>query len=211
MSNQKTNSVLVFVAVLVAAIIVIYAIMSSKPKTQPPIDGTVPAAADGDTTDADNVAEQAGTGGDVTRIDQTTDTTHGEVPAGGESDEGSGEPSVDETPAADPTPAAEVPSTLIEAAQAGDLPVLSAMIDSGMNVNATDEGGRTPLMHAAAGGHLDAVFALLNAGANAGLRDNARRAARDYALARADEPGQTIARILEDAVGPPPVRDASEK
>ena len=209
MSNQKTNSVLVFVAVLVAAIIVIYAIMSSKPTTQPPVDGNVPADASGDPADdgdADNTAQPAE---DVTRIDQTTDTTHGEVPAAG----GAGEQAGDESAAAldNATPAATVPSTLIEAAQAGDLPVLSAMIDSGMNVNATDDGGRTPLMHAAAGGHLDAVFALLNAGANAGLRDNARRAARDYALARADAPGQTIARILEDAVGPPPVRDAGEK
>lgn len=207
MSNQKTNSVLVFVAVLVAAIIVIYAIMSNKPKTQPPVDGTVPAEAAGDPAGGEGSDTGAQPDDDVTRIDQTTDTTHGEVPAGGEADDQTGE-----VPAAAPdeeAPAA--PSTLIEAAQAGDLPVLSAMIDSGMNVNATDDGGRTPLMHAAAGGHLDSVFALLNAGANAALRDNARRAARDYALARADEPGQTIARILEDAVGPPPVRDAGEK
>ena len=200
MSNQKTNSVLVFVAVLVAAIIVIYAIMSNKPKTQPPVDGTVPAEAEVDPADGEGTDTATPPEDDITRIDQTTDTTHGEVPAGGEE------------PAATPEENAQaVPSTLIEAAQSGDLPVLSAMIDSGMNVNATDDGGRTPLMHAAAGGHLDAVFALLNAGANASLRDNARRAARDYALARADESGQTIARILEDAVGPPPVRDAGEK
>ncbi|QKK09586.1 MAG: ankyrin repeat domain-containing protein [Planctomycetota bacterium] len=176
MSNQKTNSVLVFVAVLVAAIIVIYAIMSNKPKTQPPVDGTVPAEAAGDPAGGEGSDTGAQPDDDVTRIDQTTDTTHGEVPAGGEADDQTGEvpaggeadDQTGEVPAAAPdeeAPAA--PSTLIEAAQAGDLPVLSAMIDSGMNVNATDDGGRTPLMHAAAGGHLDSVFALLNAGANA--------------------------------------------
>ena len=116
MSNQKTNSVLVFVAVLVAAIIVIYAIMSNKPKTQPPVDGTVPAEAEVDPADGEGTDTGTPPEDDITRIDQTTDTTHGEVPAGGEADDQTGE-----EPAATPeeeAPAA--PSTLIEAAQAGD-------------------------------------------------------------------------------------------
>jgi hypothetical protein len=207
-SNQKTNSVLVFVAVLVAAIIVIYAIISRKPTTSPPADSLTPAnATDGGSDTGGNSANPDPDDG-VTLIDQTTDTTQGEVPAGGgdasnedpPDDDGEGEPG---------TPA--VPSTLIEAAQVGDVTVMHAMIDSGMDVNGTDDGGRTPLMHAAGGGHLDAVFVLLNEGADASLRDNARRSARDYALARADESGQTITRILEDAVGPPPIQDAGEK
>ena len=206
MSNQKTNSVLVFVAVLVAAIIVVYAIMSRKPATQPTLNGQTPA---GTTDDAPNPGTTDNGGAEtdpgVAHIDQTTDTTHGDAPP-------EGQPGDDPAGATDPElPPASVPSTLIEAAQAGDLPVLRAMLDSGMDANSTDDGGRTPLMHAASAGHIDAVFVLLNAGADASLRDNARRAARDYALARADEPGQTIARVLEDAVGPPPVLDAGEK
>lgn len=208
-SNQKTNSVLVFVAVLVAAIIVIYAITSRKPRTTPPADGLTPAG----TTDSDAQSgepdAQAEPDEGVTLIDQTTDTTRGEVPGGSDSPDAAAEPADDGT--GDQNPPDAAPTTLAEAATAGDVAALQAMIDSGMDINATDDGGRTPLMLAAGGGHLDAVFALLNAGADPALRDNARRAARDYALARVDEPGQTIARILEDAVGPIPVQDASNK
>lgn len=201
MSTQRTNSVLVFVAVLVAAIIVIYAITGSKPTT-PPTPETENTAGDTGNGQSEPTPDEG-----VTRIDQTTDTTEGTVP-GGESETDEADTGNTDT---DETDEATAPGTIFEAAQIGDAAILQAMIDSGMDVNSTDEGGRTALMHAAGGGHVDAVFVLLNEGADAGVRDNARRAARDYALARADEPGQTIARILEDAVGPPPVRDASEK
>lgn len=209
MSNQKTNSVLVFVAVLVAAIIVIYAITSRKPVTTPPTDGLIPAGATDDIADAEDT--ELGTDPDegVTLIDQTTDTTRGEVPGGPDASAAEEGPTDDDTGGEDP--AVTAPTTLIEAATAGDITVLQAMIDSGMDLDTTDDGGRTPLMLAAGGGHLDAVFALLNAGADPALRDNARRAALDYALARVDQAGQTIARILEDAVGPVPVQDAGDK
>ncbi|MDQ7012309.1 MAG: ankyrin repeat domain-containing protein [Planctomycetota bacterium] len=209
MSNQKTNSVLVFVAVLVAAIIVIYAITSRKPATTPPTDGLIPAGATDDIADAEDPGLGANPDEGVTLIDQTTDTTRGEVPGGADSPDAAAEPTDDDTGSQDQ--AIALPTTLVEAATAGDVAVLQAMIDSGMDINATDDGGRTPLMLAAGAGHLDAVFALLNAGADPALRDNARRAARDYALARVDQAGQTIARILEDAVGPIPVQDASDK
>lgn len=205
MSSQKANSVLVFVAVLVAAIIVIYAIVSRKPATVTgPEDGATPTSATNEDEGTARLNDSASPEDDgVTEIDQTTDTTTGEVPGGNGTDTGTDDDAEGQMP--------EPPATLLEAAQRGDTGALAAMVDAGADLNGTDDGGRTPLMHAAAGGHLEAVFTLLNGGADPALRDNARRAARDYALARADEPGQTIARILEDAVGPPPVIDAAEK
>ncbi len=208
-SNQKTNSVLVFVAVLVAAIIVIYAITSRKPVTTPPTDGLTAAGTTGEGTETKSADPDTAPDTDpdegVTLIDQTTDTTRGEVPGGPDAEEESAEDNaIGNGPGA-------APATLVQAAAAGNVAVVQAMIDSGMDINATDDGGRTPLMLAAGGGHLDTVFALLNAGADPALRDNARRAARDYALARVDQAGQTIARILEDAVGPVPIQDAGDK
>jgi ankyrin repeat protein len=84
------------------------------------------------------------------------------------------------------------------------------MIESGADLNQTDSGGRTALMAAAGGGHVDTVFALLNAGADPNLRDNTRRSARDYALARYDEAGQTIARVLGE-ISTAPVADPTDK
>ncbi len=85
------------------------------------------------------------------------------------------------------------------------------MLGAGADPNGADNNGRTALMAAAGAGHLDAVFALLDAGADLTTRDKARRAARDYALARYDEAGQSIARVLGEAAGPPPVQDPGDK
>lgn len=210
MSAQRTNSILVFVAVLVAAAIVVYAILNRTPSPTTPEGQDQPLPAETQST-AEGPNESADAG--ITHIDQTTDTTHApaetadaETAADAPPTAAEGEMSADEN--AVPT---APPATLIEAASRGDVEALAAMIAAEHDLDATDAGGRTALMAAAGSGHIDAVFVLLNAGADPALRDDARRAARDYALVRYDEAGQTIARILGDAVGPPPVLDAGEK
>ncbi len=205
MSAQRTNSIFVIFAVIVAAAIVVFAIVNRTNPT-PTVEGeggSLPAETlTGATDQIEPVAES------VTHIDQTTDTTHApatpdldEVDGGGEAVPDTGADGASNTP----------PTTLIAAASRGDIKAVTAMVAAGHDLDATDEGGRTALMAAAGGGHVDAVFVLLNAGADPALRDAARRAARDYALSRYDKDGQTIARILGDAVGPLPVLDAGEK
>jgi len=190
---QKTNSAIVFVAVLVAAVIIVFAIFNrAGPKT--------PGADETDATPPEPAPRlvEEGSGADgVTLIDQTTDTTNPPAAPAGESAAGDGGEAV-------------VPN-FIDAAERGDVAALDAMILGGAELNQADSGGRTALMAAAAGGHIDAVFTLLNAGADAELRDATRRSARDYALARYDEPGTTIARIIEGALGPAPVSDPTDK
>jgi hypothetical protein len=194
---QRSNSVLVAAAILVAAAVIGYAVFSRTPGAKPTGPGEPPPTAGDtsrpapDTPDPDDA---------VTVIDQTTDTTH--PPA---SDAGGTQ---DRDPAPGPI---SPPATLVDAAERGDLAALSAMLGAGADPNGTDDNGRTALMAAAGAGHLDAVFALLDAGADLTTRDNARRAARDYALARYDEAGQSIARVLGEAAGPPPVQDPGDK
>lgn len=191
MAAQRSNSVLVFAAVLVGAIIVVYAIVGRSPST--PEEEQLPEQAEPAHAQP---AAQPPEEDPITEIDQTTDTTAPPVITDGSG----GQPAE-----------SEAPPTLMEAAAAGNLGVITAMIAAGADLDAPDENGRTPLMAAAGGGHVDAVFALLNAGAKLDLRDNERRSARDYALARYDQNGQTIARVLGEAAGPPPVRDPADK
>lgn len=192
MSSQRTNSIVAIVGVLAALIIIIWAVVGRGPSATPPVE-VVPEDELPDTAPLPDDAP--------TVIDQTTDTTTGAVP--GESE---AEIQLPELPAETDLP----PADIIEAAQRGEDEMVLAMIDAGADVNAADDGGRTPLMLAAAGGHVDTVFALLNSGADPAARDNARRSARDYALARNDEAGQTVAHILAGAVGTP-VQDPAEK
>lgn len=194
MAAQKTNSAIIFVAVLVAAAIVVYAVVN-RPGPGPAGPG---AADDAPPVVSPPVLEQGGSDPDaVTHIDQTTDTTLPPPEAAADPGDALAEPAV-------------VPN-LLDAAERGDTEALAALIESGADLDQRDAGGRTALMAAAGGGQIDAVFVLLNAGADAALRDNARRAARDYALARYDEPGKTIARILEDAIGVVPIQDPTDK
>jgi hypothetical protein len=194
---QRSNAVLVAVAILVAAGVIGYAVFSRKPGAKPTGPGEPPPTA-GDTSRP--APETPDPDDAVTVIDQTTDTTH--PPA----------PDATQDPAPGPsTPPATPPATLVEAAERGDLAALSAMLGAGADPNGADNNGRTALMAAAGAGHLDAVFALLDAGADLTTRDKARRAARDYALARYDEAGQSIARVLGEAAGPPPVQDPGDK
>jgi len=197
MAAQRTNSAIVFVAVLIAAAIVVFAIFNRQsPKAGEGEEAATPPVVSPPV--ADDRQEDP-----VTHIDQTTDTTNPPgQPAEASADEG--------TPGDDGGEPPVVPN-LLDAAERGDAAALQAMIESQADLNQTDAGGRTALMMAAAGGHLEAVFALLNAGADPALRDNTRRSARDYALARYDESGQTIARILEDAIGPLPISDPTDK
>ena len=132
---------------------------------------------------------------------QTTDTTN--PPAGSDKPT---DPATEQAGAEAPV----VPNVL-DAAERGEVAALQSMITSGADVNQTDALGRTALMAAAGAGQTDAVFTRLNAGADAALRDSTRRSARDHALARYDDAGQTIARVLEDAVGPPPVTQPNDK
>lgn len=197
MPAQKTNSAIVFVAVLIAAGIIVFAIFN---RTGGPQNGAEESETAAPPEPSPRVVEEHGEDEDVTLIDQTTDTTNPPAPDNTALDgpEAPGEEEV-------------VVPNFIDAAERGDVEALHAMIQGGADLNQTDSAGRTALMVAAAGGHIDAVFALLNAGADPALRDSTRRSARDYALARYDEPGTTIARILEGALGPAPVSDPTDK
>ncbi len=55
---------------------------------------------------------------------------------------------------------------MLLAARKGDLMNVRGLIRRGMNVNAVDDTGRTPLIHAAEKGHLDIVKELCEAGAD---------------------------------------------
>jgi hypothetical protein len=189
---QKTNSAIVFVAVLIAAVIIVFAIFnrSGGPKTPEGSDATPPEP-------TPRLAEEDADDEGVTLIDQTTDTTNA--------------PAAPDNTAIGLDQGEVVVPNFIDAAERGDVVALNAMIQGGADLNQTDEAGRTALMVAAGGGHIDAVFTLLNAGADPELRDSTRRSARDYALARYDEPGMTVARVIEGALGPAPVSDPTDK
>ena len=55
---------------------------------------------------------------------------------------------------------------LLLAARKGHLVSVHELIEEGMNVNVSDDTGRTPLIHAAEKGHVEVVRELLDAGAD---------------------------------------------
>lgn len=196
---QRSNPALVFVAILVAAVIIIFAIVNRNPapggEGPSPADEPPAALPEVPAVDPDDAAGPAAD--TVTTIDQTTDTTAPpDLPPPAETESGEGE---------------GTEPTLFSAAAAGDAEAITARAAEGEALDARDPEGRTALMIAAREGQIAAVFALLNAGADASLRDPERRAARDYALARFDDSGRTIARLLEDAIGPAPVTNPVNK
>ena len=63
-------------------------------------------------------------------------------------------------------------TALGEAARCGYIDLMQEFLQTGVDVNARDEGGCTPLMLAASGGQLEAVRLLITAGANVNVQDS---------------------------------------
>ena len=61
--------------------------------------------------------------------------------------------------------------TFVERAKDGDALVVKLFLDAGMNPNATDKEGATPLMAAARGGRLEVVQLLLDKGVDVNVKD----------------------------------------
>ena len=61
---------------------------------------------------------------------------------------------------------------LIQAAEAGDTAVVLSLLQSGAEINARDERGRTAVMAATHANRVDTVRALIDAGADINIRDN---------------------------------------
>ncbi len=66
----------------------------------------------------------------------------------------------------------EIETQLHRAARTGDLEVVRSLIETGLDVNAKDEYGRTPLHYAAFGDYKEVVEFLINKGANISALDN---------------------------------------
>jgi cytohesin len=62
-------------------------------------------------------------------------------------------------------------ATIHIAAFVGSLDKLRSFVKTGMDMDSTDESGRTPLLRAIKGGHIDAVRLLIEAGADVNTRD----------------------------------------
>jgi TonB family protein len=75
-------------------------------------------------------------------------------------------------------------STLLQAVSSGDENAVSAIIASGGDVNAANDGGQTPLILAVIAGHLQMLHPLLKAGANPLLCDKTGLNAIDWAERR---------------------------
>lgn len=89
---------------------------------------------------------------------------------------------------------------LIAAAAEGQGDRVRTLLEGGEAVDQRDDNGRTALIAAAAGGHMETVFALLDAGADPLAKDDRGLSARDHAIARADEAGLRLAKVLEGAI-----------
>jgi len=72
---------------------------------------------------------------------------------------------------------ADSPMVLLQAAANGDMETVRRLLESGEQVDATDDVGRTPLMRAAGNGHTRIVKRLLEAGADVNARDSKERTA----------------------------------
>jgi ankyrin repeat protein len=68
------------------------------------------------------------------------------------------------------SPEVDLP-TLMRAAMIGHTAAVSAFLDRGIPVDATDQNKRTPLMEAAFGGHIGTVQELIDRGANVNAQD----------------------------------------
>ena len=63
---------------------------------------------------------------------------------------------------------------LIQASEVGDLALVHSILDSGVDIDAVDDRGRTAVMAATHGNHPSVVQALIQAGANIHIKDNMR-------------------------------------
>jgi uncharacterized protein len=86
-------------------------------------------------------------------------------------------------PLSQPRPASETPTSvsdrrepmsvqLIQAAEAGDTPIVLRLLQEGAAINARDAAGRTAVMAATHANRVETVRALLQAGADVNIRDN---------------------------------------
>lgn len=78
--------------------------------------------------------------------------------------------------------------------------VVDALLQAGADPKIADNDGVTPLMRAADRGNPARVAALIKAGAPLETRDQGGRSALDWALARDDEAGEAVARLLREAM-----------
>ena len=178
MSTQKSNTVVAVAAIFIAVLIIVFAIVkgTSTPLASPGEENTsepqqthnqTPTVSNNDQNEPETTPNQ-----DIARIDQSTSLTTPSMATSDKDDSTSsravvGSPATPDSAAPDnPTGKGAKSPTLLEAASTGNIAQLQKLIESGADIDAHDQAGRTALMAAAGDGQLDAVFALLNAGAN---------------------------------------------
>ncbi|HYM86949.1 MAG TPA: ankyrin repeat domain-containing protein, partial [Pseudoxanthomonas sp.] len=93
-------------------------------------------------------------------------------------------------------------SALHQAAQAGHVDIIAALLAAGADVQGRDEAGRTPWLEAARGGHVGALEALAEAGAHASDEDGAGRNALMLACTGESVPTPLVLRLLDLGVDP---------
>lgn len=77
-------------------------------------------------------------------------------------------------------------SLLTEAAKSGRLEITKSLVNRGVDINATDEIGRTPLMLAVMNGHLKTVETLIAKGADINKQDAATNSPLNFAVLKGD-------------------------
>jgi ankyrin repeat protein len=93
-------------------------------------------------------------------------------------------------------------SALHEAALAGHVEILAALLAAGADIQARDAHARTPLLDAARGGNLPALEALLDAGADVGLRDGDGNSALALASLAPSPSAALLRRLLDLGIDP---------
>ncbi len=129
-------------------------------------------------------------------------------------DPNGGDASAENKPAASPPaviakpPAPVSDGAFLDAALEGSIATIRQAIESGVDVNATDEEGRTALLLAAFNGHTEVVRLLLGRQAQLEHRDASGRTALMYA---STGPNNETVRLLLEAGAEPNSVDSGEK